>query len=135
MEHKLYHSRFLKHIISAPFTWIVIIPVIFLDIIIELYQHICFPLWKIKIVKRNKYIRIDRHKLSYLNFLEKINCMYCGYVNGVIHYWLKIAADTEEYWCGIKHKKYPGFIQQPHQKNFLEYGDEKSFRKKFSIKR
>ncbi|MBU2443386.1 MAG: hypothetical protein KKF95_04910 [Nanoarchaeota archaeon] len=70
---------------------------------------------------------MDRQKLEYLSFREKINCAYCGYVNGFATYFLRIANDTEKYWCGIKHKKQEGFIEQAHQKNFLEYGDEKAY--------
>ncbi len=133
MEFKLHHSRVFKHFISAPFTYITLFPIILLDIVIEIYQHICFPLWSIKTIKRTQYIKIDRHKLSYLRLPEKINCVYCGYVNGVIHYWTIIAAETERYWCGIQHQNKSGFIPQPHQKDFLKYNDEKSFNKKFKL--
>lgn len=131
MEYKRHPERFLRHLISAPFIYAMIFPLIFLDIFIEIYHHVCFRLYGIQLVKRKNYIRIDRHKLKYLNFLEKINCAYCGYANGLMNYASAIAAETEKYWCGIKHKKHRGFVEPKHHKDFLKYGDEKSFRKKY----
>jgi len=29
---------------------------------------------------------MDRHHLAYLNVIEKLNCEYCGYANGVFAY-------------------------------------------------
>ena len=112
-----------------PFIYMMIIPVIILDVFLEIYHRICFPLYGISCVKRSDYIKIDRHKLSYLSFPEKVNCVYCGYGNGIANYAAKIAGETEAYWCGIKHKKRKGFVQPSHQHNFLEYGDENSYRK------
>lgn len=131
MEYKKSPERFFRHLLSAPFVYILILPLIFLDIFLEIYKHICFRLYGIKLIRRKDYIRIDRHKLDYLNFIEKINCAYCGYANGLLNYSAAIAAATEKYWCGIKHKKYNGFKEPRHHKNFLEHNDKKSFRKKF----
>ena len=39
---------------------------------------------------------IDRYALSYLNVIEKLNCVYCEYVNGLIAYVQEIAARTEQ---------------------------------------
>jgi hypothetical protein len=46
---------------------------------------------------------IDRHRLGYLNPVQKLNCVFCGYGNGVIAYAREITARTEQYWCPIKH--------------------------------
>jgi hypothetical protein len=103
-----------------------------MDFWMEIYHRVCFPLCGLPYIKRRHYIQIvDRSKLQYLDWLEKIYCMYCGYGNGVIHYWSKIAAVTEAYWCGIQHKKIEGFIAQEHQKEFAIYGDEKDFNEKY----
>lgn len=59
--------------------------------------------------------------------------MYCGYGNGVIHYWGEIADQTEKYWCGVKHKKDKNFIEPEHQTSFSEYGDEKDFLEKYKL--
>lgn len=110
----------------------VVIPLIILDLWIELYHRICFPLCGLAYIKRKDYIQIvDRAKLQYLSWLQKIYCMYCGYGNGVIRYWGAIAGTTEHYWCGIQHKKRPGFIAPEYQKDFSVYGDKEDFKKKY----
>ncbi len=125
--------RFLKNIIVIPLISTVIIPLVIMDIWIEIYHRICFPLCKMPYIKRRNYIKItDRAKLQYLNWLQKIYCMYCGYGNGVIRYWAQIAGETERYWCGIQHKKEPHFVTPEHQKDFSKYGDEKEFKEKYS---
>ncbi|MEK7122306.1 MAG: hypothetical protein AAB855_00455, partial [Patescibacteria group bacterium] len=69
-----------------------------------------------------------RHHLSYLSAWEKLNCTYCGYANGFIMYAMRIAGETERYWCGIKHKEDPTFIPPPHHQFFLSYGNEEEFK-------
>jgi len=66
-----------------------------------------------------------------LNWHQKIGCIYCGYTNGVIGYWTKIAGLTEQYWCGIMHKSGGNFIPPNHHKNFTRYADEKEFEKRY----
>jgi len=117
----------LNYLISAPFIYAVFFPVVLLDIFLELYHRVSFPLYGIPYVKRGDYIRIDRHKLSYLNWIEKFNCMYCGYVNGFFAYAVQVAGETEKYWCGIMHEKYAKGAKPAHHKEFLEYGDKKGF--------
>ncbi|MBT3417053.1 hypothetical protein HON86_00480 [Candidatus Woesearchaeota archaeon] len=127
MNYRKYKRRS-KHLISIPFIWLALFPAIVLDSVVELYHRVCFPLWGLPTVKRSDYIKMDRSKLSYLNMIDKINCTYCGYMGGLANYFVKIAWDTEAYWCGIKHKKYENFEEPKHHKDFLEYGDEKSFK-------
>lgn len=122
------HPNRVLIIFFIPLLWAILIPLLICDISIEMYHRIFFPLYKIPYIKRNAYIQImDRNKLPYLTPLQKINCMYCGYANGVIRYWAKIAGDTEHYWCGIQHKKNTTFISEEHQANFAAYGDKSGF--------
>ena len=116
----------LRNILSAPFIYPMIIPFVMIDIFISIYQIICFSLYKIPLVKRSKFIVIDRHHLEYLNAIEKINCVYCGYVNGLISYIREIVARTEQYWCPIKHARK---ILDPHRKyiKFSEFGNSDEF--------
>ena len=131
MEHLKRRKPF-RHLISAPFIYAVFIPLVLLDIILEIYHRICFPLYELPYVKRKKYIKIiDRYKLRYLTCLQKINCMYCGYANGLLHYAAEIVVRSEKYWCGIAHQKTKGFVEPKHHKEFVKYGDEKEFRKRF----
>jgi hypothetical protein len=100
----LFSSK-VRSIISAPFIYAMIVPILFFDITITLYQHICFRLYGIRRVDRSKYIVVDRHQLAYLNGVEKLNCFYCGYGNGVVAYTREVIARTEQYWCPIKHAR------------------------------
>ena len=138
MEYRKYrYQRFISHFISTPFIWAPLPFFILLDIVCEVYQQICFPLYNIEKVKRSDYINIlDRAKLKYLNPFEKIGCMYCGYGNGVLLYIKEIAGRTEHYWCGIMHENKPGFkgIEYQKEKKFVAYGDKKSFEKKYPWK-
>jgi hypothetical protein len=86
------HPNRLMILVLLPLLWILIIPLVILDICIEIYHRILFPLYKLPYVKRGDYIQImDRAKLPYLNIVQKVNCMYCGYANGVVRYWVEIA--------------------------------------------
>ena len=107
------------------------IPLVCIDAAAEVYHNICFRLYGIPLIKRSKYIKIDRHRLEYLNRIDKINCAYCGYANGLVNYLQAIAAETEKYWCAIKHKKDNNFVEPKHHQSFLEYGDKAGFEEKF----
>lgn len=119
----------IKHIISTPFIWICIIPVALVDVTVSLYQAICFPIYDIPKVKRQDYIVFDRQYLNYLNIVEKINCAYCSYVNGLFGYLQEIAGRTEQFWCPIKHAGRIKSLHSRYQK-FIDYGDAKSYRSK-----
>lgn len=121
----------LKHIVSIPFIYSVIFPIFFIDISVTLYQHICFRLYGISRVKRSKYLIFDRQHLDYLNILEKFNCLYCGYGNGVMAYVREVIARTEQYWCPIKHANK---IIDAHRltENYVDYGDASAYREKLA---
>lgn len=115
-----------RNVITAPFIYSVIIPMVILDIWISLYQAICFPFYRVPKVCRSRYIIIDRHSLSYLNSIEKLNCVYCGYCGGVFSYAREIAARTEQYWCPIKHARK---ILDPHRRyaHFADFGQGEEY--------
>lgn len=118
----------LSHLVTAPIIYSMIIPLCLLDLFLLIYQHTCFRAYGIKRVDRRDYIVIDRHRLSYLNGLEKLNCVYCGYGNGLIAYSREIIARTEQYWCPIKHaRKSRG--KHGRYYRFAEYGDAENYRK------
>ncbi|MFW0862170.1 MAG: hypothetical protein ACKKL6_01135 [Candidatus Komeilibacteria bacterium] len=117
----------IRHLPVFIFIWLPFAFIIVLDIIIEIYHRISFPIYKVPCIVRSEYIKIDRHKLSYLSFRQKIYCVYCGYVNGVFAYWVKIAGETEKYWCGIKHKPSANFHEPAHHSELVDYGDEQQF--------
>lgn len=135
MDYKLHANRLIRHILSIPFIWMMIFPLVLFDIFLEIYHRICFNLYGLGLINRWEYIRIDRQKLSYLSIPDKINCMYCGYANGLMHYGTTIAAETEKYWCGIKHKAGGNFKEPEHQRLFLEYGDAEGFKERYGKSR
>lgn len=117
----------LLNILTAPVIWFCLLPGIFLDFVVSVYQFICFPIYGIPKVKREEYIVIDHHALTYLNAIEKLNCIYCSYFNGLISFAQEIAARTEQYWCPIKHARKIKTIHSRYNK-FFDYGDALSYR-------
>ena len=114
-------------IITAPFIYALIVPLVLLDLFVSIYQTVCFPVYGIPKVKRADYFVFDRHHLAYLNALEKLNCAYCSYANGLIALAREVAARTEQYWCPIKHSR---GLADPHglYGNFVDFGDADGFR-------
>ncbi|MDH3343427.1 MAG: hypothetical protein OEM07_06865 [Gammaproteobacteria bacterium] len=115
-----------QNVLSVPFIYGVIPVWCLLDLSLGLYQAVCFRLYGIPLVSRSSYIVIDRHKLAYLNVIEKFNCVYCGYVSGLLAYAREIASSTEQYWCPIKHAHK---VLDAHDKYiyFSEYGDASAY--------
>lgn len=120
-------NKILRHTLSVPFIYGIGIFLIAMHFFLEIYHSVAFRLYGVALVNRKKYIKIDRHKLSKLTLLQKVNCFYCEYVNGLLAYTVAIAAETEKYWCGIKHDIKPDseFIEPAHHKNFAEYNKYK----------
>jgi hypothetical protein len=112
----------LRNAASAPFIFALIIPFALLDAFLCVYHAVCFRLYRLPPVPRADYVVIDRHHLHYLNLLQKLNCVYCGYVNGVIAWARELASVTEQYWCPIKHARK---VRGSHARyaRFLDYGD------------
>jgi len=117
-----------RNLLSAPVIYSMIAPIALLDLWITVYQAIGFRLYGISLVRRSDYIVIDRQHLAYLNWIEKVNCVYCGYSNGVFAYAREIAGRTEQYWCPIRHAKR---LRAPHShyRNFSDYGDAEGYRR------
>ena len=117
----------LATILSAPIIYSMIVPLVLLDIWASVYQAVCFRAYDISRVRRSDFIALDRGRLAYLNWIEALNCAYCGYGNGVIAYVREISSRTEQYWCPIKHAVR---ISDPHQRyyEFLEFGDAEGYR-------
>jgi len=118
-------ARFLV-VLSAPVIYAVIIPLVLLDLFVTIYQAVCFPIYGIAKVRRSDHLVLDRHHLAYLNALEKLNCAYCSYANGLISYVREIAGRTEQYWCPIKHARRVVGVHANYP-NFTDYGDAEAF--------
>ena len=116
-------------VITAPVIYSVIVPLVLLDLFVTVYQAVCFPVYGIPKVRRRDYLVFDRHHLAYLNALEKLNCAYCSYANGLIAYVREIASRTEEYWCPIKHaRRLIG--THAYYATFEDYGDAEGYRRR-----
>jgi len=116
-------------ILTSPIIYSLGVPLLIVDAWLSLYQAICFRAYRIPRVRRSDYVVFDRQHLAYLNWIEALNCLYCGYANGVIAYVREIGSRTEQYWCPIKHALR---IRDPHARyqKFLDYGDAEGFRTK-----
>jgi hypothetical protein len=98
-----------------------------MDGFVSLYQAVCFPIYGIPKVRRADFLVFDRADLPYLHVLEKFNCFFCSYGNGVAGYTCEVAARTEQYWCPIKHaRRMPNTHSRYPQ--FFEHGDAEAYR-------
>ncbi|MGH1368250.1 MAG: hypothetical protein ACRBCL_06505 [Maritimibacter sp.] len=113
-------------VVTAPVIYSVIVAFALMDVMVTVYMHICFPVYGIPKVQRRDYVVMDRGMLPYLNWVQKVNCLYCSYGNGVIAYAREIAGRTEAHWCPIKHaRRWEG--GHDHYAKFMDYGDEAEF--------
>lgn len=121
-------------LLTAPVIYSLLVPFALLDLWVSLYQWICFPIYGIAPVRRRSYFALDRQKLRYLNAIEKVNCTFCTYANGLIAYVREVAARTEQYWCPIKHAR---AVPAPHARyhRFFDYGDAESYRQRLGEQR
>jgi hypothetical protein len=117
-----------KYLLSIPFIYSMIIPTVILHIFTQVYQQICFRLYGIPIVKQRDYLVYDRQLLSFLNPIEKFNCIYCSYVNNIFRFCTEVGARTERYWCPIKyyrridksHSQYNKFVKEANSRAEIE---------------
>jgi hypothetical protein len=117
------------NLLTTPVIYSLALPFMLLDLWVIAYQTICFPIYGITRVRRGSYVELDRHKLAYLNVIEKANCLYCTYANGVVGFVREVTARTEQYWCPIKHAR---AVAAPHDhyQLFLDYGDAEGYRRR-----
>ncbi len=123
-----------REFLSIPFIWAMLIPAFILDIFLFFYQNTAIRLYKIPLAKRSDYIVFDRKELAYLNWMQKINCIYCSYFNWLVQYATEIAWRTEKYWCPIKHARKKSWTHD-WEEYFADYWDPEWFKQTFcSIK-
>jgi hypothetical protein len=115
--------------LTAPVIYSLLLPILLLDLWASLYQQICFRVYGIARVRRSDYLVIDRDLLPYLDPVDKLNCAFCGYANGVIAYVREIASRTEQYWCPIKHAHAPASVHRRYRR-FAPYGDARAYRRR-----
>jgi hypothetical protein len=121
-------------LIVAPVIYSLAVPLVLLDAWLWVYQALCFPVYRIEKVERARYVLLDRGHLEYLNWIERFNCDYCSYANGVIAYAREVSSRTEQYFCPIKHaSRFAG----PHLRyhDFADFGDANGYRAKWKMLR
>ncbi|MFM2396874.1 MAG: hypothetical protein RLZZ144_124 [Pseudomonadota bacterium] len=118
-----------QNYLTMPLIYGAMVPLLFFDICISLYQAISFPIYRIAKVKRADYIIFDHQHLAYLNIIEKSHCLYCSYAVGMVAYAQEIIARTEQYFCPIKHARH---VTNAHSRyeSFLNYGEGEHFQDK-----
>ena len=124
----------LTSVLTVPVIYSVLLPLLLVDLSLSLFQHTCFRAYGVPLVVRRRYMVNDRHKLAYLNSIEKVNCTYCGYANGVMAYAREIISRTEQHWCPIRHARH---VPDAHKRypQFFPYGDAVSWHEKLQEKR
>lgn len=115
-------------LVVAPVIYSLIVPLVLLDAWLWLYQAVCFPVYGIDKVERSQYVFLDRGHLQYLNWIERINCDYCGYANGLIAYAREVSSRSEQYFCPIKHARRCAGAHTRYD-GFLDHGDGDGYRK------
>ncbi len=115
-----------QNLLTGPFIYALGIPLVLLDLVVTVYQAACFPIYQIAKVPRRDYIVFDRHKLGFLNFMERFHCEYCAYATGLLAYVTEVAARTEQYFCPIKHAHK---ILGTHHRydHFIQFGESADF--------
>jgi hypothetical protein len=114
--------------LTAPIIYGMVVPMFLFDIGIMFYQLTCFPIYGIARVRRSDYIVFDHRHLAYLNIIEKFDCLYCSYGNGLMAFATEIFARTEQYFCPIKHAQKILGTHARYQ-YFLDYGDANDLHK------
>lgn len=124
----------LRHAVSMPFIYPLFPVLVLLDLMVMLYQAVCFPLYGIARVRRRDYLVFDRSMLGYLNLLEKLNCAYCSYATGLLAFVREVVGRTEQYWCPIKHAR--RVLQaHPYYGGFVDFADAEAYRKELGALR
>ena len=110
-----------------------LLPILIVDVGFSLFQHTCQRAYGVPTVVR-RYMVNDRHKLTYLTSIEKLNCSYFGYANGVMAYAREIISRIEQHWCPIRHAPH---VSDAHKRypQFFPYGDAVCWQEKLQDKR
>jgi hypothetical protein len=119
----------LSHLLSSPLVYAMIIPAMIFDLLLFIYQNVIFRIYGFEFVKRSDFVVFDRQYLRYLNCIERLNCMYCSYFNGLMRYASEVSAKTELYFCPIKHAK-KTLYRHRYYKDFLAYGDGEGYQER-----
>lgn len=116
----------LVYLLGAPVIYGMVVPLLVLDAWATVYQHLCFRIYRIPRVRRVDYLVFDRHRLPYLNPIEKLHCLYCSYANQLMAYTREINGRSEQFFCPIKHAR-PTLDPHHRTARFFDYGDGRAY--------
>ncbi len=136
-------SRFLRHcretslggFLTAPLIYGLSVPFVLMDLLVTIYQQICFRVYGIATVKRSDHIIIDRDHLPHMTFRERLNCGYCDYAQGVLAYVGEVVSRTEHFWCPVKHGLKVVRHEPPRYEGYIENNDTAGFKGKLRRQR
>jgi hypothetical protein len=97
------------------------LPLLIIDVSCTVFHAIFFSIRGMPKTPRRNYVIIDYGRLKNLNWMQKTNCIYCDYANGLIAWAKAVINTTEVYSCAIKHGS--GGHGREHQKDFYEPGE------------
>ena len=92
------------NLITGPLIYGMVVPLVFLDLSVWVYQFVCFPIYKIPRIERVRFNAFDRQALRYLDWISKAHCSYCAYAMGVAAFASAVIQATEAYFCPVKHQ-------------------------------
>lgn len=115
---------------TIPFIYMMVIPIAFLDVMVQFYQWVCFSAYGLALVERKRFVNLSGRGRAVLSGVGRVHCLYCAYANGVLNYARAVAGETEKYWCPIKQHLKQGEKDLEHRKNFVEDGDAEALAKR-----
>ena len=92
------------NLVTGPLIYGMVVPLVFLDLSVWVYQYVCFPIYKLPRIARVQFNAFDRQELRYLDWVSKAHCSYCAYATGAAAFASAVIAATEAYFCPIKHQ-------------------------------
>lgn len=126
-ERVMQRGRFRVWIV-APIIYVMFIPIVFFDLATTVYQAICFRAYGIPRVARRKHVRLFSRGRKMITLLDRFNCAYCTYANGVVAYARAVLIETEKYWCPIKYQARKDFTPPHPHDDYAGTDDESELR-------
>lgn len=102
MSQKKNRRNFFRHIIVFPFALAFLVPLVFFDICLSLFHRIIFGISKIKRVNRKAFFKVDQMKIAQLSKIQRFYAIYILYLKGLMSFGVKIAQESEQYWCQVR---------------------------------
>lgn len=93
---------FIRHIFVMPFAVAFLLPVMVFDMCLSLFHRIIFGICGMKKVNRKSHFKVDQMKIAQLSKMQRFYAIYLLYLKGIMSFGLKIAQESEQYWCHVR---------------------------------